>query len=38
MQILIFMGVKLHDKAYLQVLKIQSANKCDAKIQTLERL
>ena len=31
-------GVKLHDKVHPQELKIQGVNKCDAKIQTLERL
>jgi hypothetical protein len=31
------MGLKLHNRAYTQVLKIQS-NKCDDKIQTLEWL
>jgi hypothetical protein len=31
-------GVKLYDKVHPRVLKIQGVNKCDAKIQTLERL
>jgi hypothetical protein len=31
-------GVKLHNKVHPHVLKIQDVNKCDAKIQTLERL
>ena len=38
MQTLIFVGVKLQDKVHPQVLRIQGVNKCDAKIQTLERL
>jgi hypothetical protein len=32
------MSVKLHDKVHPQILKIQDANKCNAKIQTLDRL
>ena len=31
-------GVKFHDKVHSQVLKIQGVNKCDVKVQTLERL
>jgi hypothetical protein len=32
------MGVKLHNKIHPQILKIQDANKYNAKIQALDRL